>query len=135
MRPIKFRCWNVQERRMENILKLAMYLDGKVFVDQDDWRDHPKQFILMQFTGLHDSTGNEIFESDILDTGNNIYFVEYKWDRFWLSKYVSKEISKEGCGDGYYRICLAAYCKDSKVIGNIHENGDLLQETTELLDK
>jgi hypothetical protein len=57
---------------------------------------------------------------------NNNYFVEYKVDRFWLSKWVGETIHPDG-NDGYYRICLPAYCTSSGIIGNIYQNKELLK--------
>lgn len=69
-----------------------------------------------QFTGLHDVKGSRIFEGDILDLQlNRKKLVEYFKDGFWLNA------STEGAT---WNLRNVHHC--SKVIGNIHDNPDLL---------
>lgn len=121
MRPIKFRIWNGKFLHyLSDLSYLSEWLVSNI--------EHYDSYKFDQFTGLHDKHGKEIYEGEILDTGHeNIYFVEYKLDRFWLSKYVGIDYSHEGSSDGYYRICLASYSKASEIIGNIHSNPELLE--------
>ena len=61
MREIKFRAWSINGKRMvwwdemsKNPHGLLRYLT---------WND---MYVLMQFTGLHDKNGREIYEGDIV---------------------------------------------------------------------
>ena len=73
-----------------------------------------------QFTGLHDKFGKEIYEDDVLEEVEGIeqltYFVEWVGDGFAL--YDSKN-------DIYLGLYLT--CEKCKVIGNIHDNPELVK--------
>ncbi len=79
------------------------------------------ELILMQSTGLRDKNGNEIFEGDILSSESYPVkgAVEY---RAKLGMWVNclKEYS-------YYEY-LGNVASDREIIGNIHENPELLEE-------
>ena len=108
-REIKFRAWNKKGRKMIDLQKLtplATELNGLFLPFNDD-------SILMQFTGLKDKNGKEIFEGDVLQ---NI------GDRNWIE---AVEWSKvRPMFSPFQRITSV----DSawKIIGNIYENPELL---------
>ena len=74
-------------------------------------------FEVMQFTGLKDKNGKEIFEGDIVDWPNyegvQLYIVEFKEGRFGLN------LSRGGFG------LTNPICSDCEVIGNKFENPEL----------
>ena len=85
--------------------------------------------IIMQFTGLHDKNGKEIYEGDILNVGENLVCEIV---------YVDKNV--EDYGDEIHcafhakvyihnkTIPLDSYLKNNcEIIGNIHENPELLE--------
>ena len=85
--------------------------------------------IIMQFTGLHDKNGKEIYEGDILNVGENLVCEIV---------YVDKNV--EDYGDEIHcafhakvyihnkTIPLDSYLKNNcEIIGNIHENQELLE--------
>lgn len=74
---------------------------------------HPES--VGQFTGLTDKSGKEIYDGDILD-GNRV--VTFKYGAFW---------NDEIFGKGKFPICFHLSEKlDHKIIGNIHDNPELL---------
>lgn len=75
-----------------------------------------------QFIGLHDSNGKEIYEGDILDI--NGLKIEIRFVRGVFAFLCNGDLDKELCGD--CRTDLFA-----KIIGNIHDNPELLKESEE----
>ena len=118
MREIKFRAWasNLSEPKMVYDVGLAHFYDGVVAVDLSDYDilSYEKNEI-MQFTGLKDKNGKEIYEGDILkegirhgtDTG-----LIYKVVWFQDDTHNGWNIAKKGI-------------RGDEIIGNIYENPDL----------
>lgn len=124
MREIKFRAWDVRAKRYEffdGFDRWGMILSSKsatidsVSSDHLLLTDNPTYYIWEQFTGLHDKNGKEIYEEDILYwDGSVIGAVSFEHCEFIV-----------GTGKDVRALCIAH--EDVKIIGNIHENGDLLK--------
>jgi uncharacterized phage protein (TIGR01671 family) len=134
-REIKFRAWSPDNKRMFLVEQLRFYGDElAAFEFADDL--YNARDIVMQYTGLKDKNGTEIYEGDILgsDDGewqdNDETWLQYIagivtwWDnngRFHLSD------DLEGyMGDDDYADVPMEWVK-YEVIGNIHENPELLK--------
>lgn len=122
MRQIKFRAYNkrmLQMRLVERIFfndSTVQISHGFTGQDKSIWFfDH---IYLMQFTGLKDSKGNDIYEHDILKTANFLLKVIYD-----NCSFVIEELNKNN-NDYFSLYDISKFCE---VIGNIHENSELLE--------
>lgn len=76
-----------------------------------------------QFTGLADKNGNKIFEGDILIFYNGEEFSNY--EVIWFGN--AYKVLMEGEMEIQDDLDLF-FCEHSEVIGNIHDNPELLEE-------
>ncbi len=133
-REIKYRAWLKEEKRMVNVEtmdftdKSMQYLEKNEIIDAYLLRRVVFEDVeIMQYTGLKDKNGKEIYEGDILK-----YNFPYDGRLKHISpvKFVETEASF-GIKDRYeneiplYRIATNNYFE---VIGNIYENPELLEE-------
>lgn len=123
MREIKFRAW-LGDRGIYIINGFQKHLNGITIYPLDslgnkidDWYRMDKETTeLMQYTGLKDKNGVEIYEGDIIKERIGSYWqidprvVESVWD-------LHVEMNHD---DSYYRVV------EVEVIGNIYENPELL---------
>jgi hypothetical protein len=91
----------------------------------DDWRnwdDSGEGITLMQFTGLKDRNGREIYEGDVLDWNGDggVWVVQWSEKDCGFNMYDAKNPHVNP-----YPIPLHA--KYVSVIGNVYENPELLQ--------
>ncbi len=105
MRDIKFRGWDTT--REEMFLVGAMTFNDEkygIIVDDEEWNWRGEGVILMQFIGLKDKNGKEIFEGDVVKVypdASNLYVADIKWS--------------------------PARPQDTEIIGNIYENPELIK--------
>lgn len=127
MREIKFRAWDKSSNIMRtDITSIRYNLDGSINqIDVFEGVDilfPEKEAILMQYTGLKDKNGVEIYDGDIAEcnycTKHNLQIV-YDAPQFRL-----KSVGGEAC-DNAHLIRINTWLK---VIGNIYENPELLEE-------
>lgn len=137
-REIKFRAWNGREMvySHNNDLNTNEFQLGWFFQKLDNELSRLNiAHELMQFTGLRDKNGKEIFEGDILGGyPNGTVFVRWN-NQFACFESVSHhDIVNEAGEDSHEEIAswLAndlEDCKDSwEVIGNLYETPELLNQ-------
>jgi len=137
MREIRFRAWDVTDKRMVWLDYIwnewwygspqggngkAVYFNDNKSMDE---RRHAG-FHIMQFTGLHDEKGKELYEGDIV-CGEAVW-TGTQWNS------VTGEIIYDGtCGRYMVRkadgssITLGSFTDRIEVIGNIYESPELLE--------
>ncbi|MGN9136336.1 YopX family protein [Clostridium sp. HCP1S3_B4] len=131
----KFRAWDKRENTMRDVAVLHFTKGGKVN-SIEYWKTpselksyHVRNLVLMQSTGLRDKNGVEIFEGDIVSVRNHPF---------------QKTESSVGIEiDGDYKVSWNEYdltwCAGNlllarikpyvTVIGNVYEDGDLLNDS------
>jgi len=121
MRTIKFRSWSETYQRMLYVDVLNLERDVLIAHDKDNktyTQPLPvKKGVLMQFIGLLDSNGKEIYESDLVELENG-----EKWEIYWADGVGAFRLKWK---EDDYEDMLSP--EEMEVIGNIYENKDLLK--------
>lgn len=152
MREILFRVYDKEEGRYRQLdgLHDTMMIDrdGKASYYNLQNGSGGDEYIIEQFTGMRDEGGKRIFEGDILEVGmgprvvigddgravelesgetrNALYVVEYESSSFTLR---GVEGSFEGLGLlPHIMDCRIDDDDPPRVIGNIHENPELVED-------
>lgn len=126
MREIKFRAWLKEERKMVNVETLFIGINRLCFGNSKTedlfFRDF-EEVELMQYTGLKDKNGKEIYEGDILffRDENMKYIVVWQDTAFIIKSIEIRKYSEKMCWLDDTEICC-------EIVGNIYENKKLLEE-------
>lgn len=113
-RPIKFRAWSEEFRTMSEAIDLLPKEGQKT---QQTWVYSETQ--IMQFTGLLDKNGKEIYEGDVVKDSVGTMQVFFDDGQFLMQGKVAKQ-------RGFYGWKAITARNHVEIIGNIYENSDLL---------
>lgn len=125
-RPMRFKAWCYAKQEWASFLKIDQSGNYKLCLLKHDnagklideeWRIAGEEDTLVQWTGIYDSLGKEIWEGDILDSIVNEGYFKVVW-RADLAKFVARM-------DGIYDAVLNEF--NWKVKGNIFEHPELLE--------
>jgi len=133
MRVFKFRAWDKKKNRMIYDVIIGKdffatcwdkdYVYGDITaISQNNWE---KRYVIMQFTGLRDKNGREIFEGDIVNINEEVVAV-VRWDEFNACFFPDIRWKKEK--GVIYDIRIHRADEEWEVVGNIFENPDLLKK-------
>jgi len=121
MREIKFRFYNKIEKRMyKNMLQNELCIKGNS-IGHNFYSELDDRFDVMQFTGLLDKQGVEIYEGDIVIHSHP----EMKKETFKVVYDAPMFLYKSLLDNENWAISIPDH-KYIEVIGNIYENRDLL---------
>lgn len=129
---IKFRAWDKVTSIYRKVLEIKFYPDGelkkvKVAGFQRKGAIIPEKLVIEQFTGLKDVNGKDIYEGDIIVSKPNDQIFEplkigvvkrSKIDAGWCYRIATDE----------YDIWTSGKYRTYEVIGNVHENPELLEK-------
>ena len=115
MREIKFRAWDKEEQEMLDWDKFFNLDIAQVFESKGSWGVYP-----MQYTGLKDKNGVEIYDGSI---------IRFVLGDYNIREYVEEVVYSDGafwCGNW---LLFDAKMNDDnlEVLGNIYENPELLE--------
>ncbi len=117
-REIKFRAWDIVTMKMAT--GVVIHENGMAFTN-DGQGD---EVILMQYTGLKDKNGKEIYEGDVVELhGTRRLEVHFFGGAFGWTGMMGVDDFIPFSRD---RIRLEKLLSWTQVIGNIHENPELL---------
>ena len=128
MREIKFRAWDKEKKIIVDVYSINGTTNGSIFIEYYNNDDEKitslfDDFEIMQYTGLKDKNGKEIYEGDVINNYGHKYVITYIYGGFTLSS--PNDLNR------YYEALAEPYATpmdESEIIGNRFENPELLDE-------
>lgn len=138
MKRIKYRLWSEYEKRYLPIWDYAIKGDGYIIDFLNGVNNTCQDEVVEQYTGLEDENGKEIYEGDIIRAqyydgaqANNRCPAKVVWSDFYLCFVARFKDARKEDGNTYLPEEMpinAGNMEGVKVIGNIHENPELMEE-------
>ena len=144
-RIIKFRAWDKQENKFyvptyeayrgeldELVISFGGRLARHTIRGLDDESTFPDRYVLMQFTGLLDKNGKEIYEGDIVNSDEYPFKCDgvqgYLGVVEWFEEDLCWSVSVDCVNDNLQGAAVGCGLTEHKfeVIGNIYESPGLL---------
>jgi uncharacterized phage protein (TIGR01671 family) len=125
-REIKFRAYSSHNHKMYPVSNIEWDIDGRIWVTADDGKNGieliDEEAHLMQYAGLYDKNGREIYEGDVLDIGLRNQDGKPVIAPVSYETYAAGYVLDNG-GNGIWQ----RLTEDCEVIGNIFEDKQLLE--------
>lgn len=133
-REIKFRAWDKENEEMvrvdgiclnHNVFDTKNYIYGSRphFIDEHNDLHLTEECVLMQYTGLKDKNGVDIYEGDIIKYGKNIFLIVYSENIASFTVDFKRTDKKVNCYPNVNKGTMLS----AEVIGNIYTNKELLE--------
>lgn len=119
-REIKFRAWFEERKRFLDTDEWYMGALGSKYLSYAVKPYNKNDIIVEQYTGLRDKNGKEIYEGDIM----RYDAIDYKV--LWADYYAGFETKRLNSPWNNAGLTLHFLASVGRVIGNIHENPELL---------
>jgi uncharacterized phage protein (TIGR01671 family) len=125
-REIKFRMWNIHFKKMT--YNPPLWSASRGGIDELNTAlkriEQTEKHILMQFTGLQDKNGKDIYEGDIVRYYNKYSKLFYTHQVMWDNKWAAFGLFEQG--NEWCKEIDWVKISEIEVIGNIYENPELL---------
>ena len=131
MREIKFRAWDIQNKEWLDPEDVNISASGykQVFDrgSEEFMSANAGEIILMQYTGLKDKNGKEIYEGDTLNHYGVIWEVHFEEGCFMIKERLPRD-NPDGSTRPLSETLACNEYRHCEVIGNIYSNPELLKE-------
>lgn len=114
-RELKFLAWHKKNKKIYRIASISIQNESVFLINENNKKFHAffDEIELLEYTGLKDKNGKEIYEGDILPNSHQKNCVVIFENGGFIAK-----------GKGFY--IVPQHFQECEVIGNIYENPELL---------